>query len=44
MDPGSQRVALRPGNVAPLNAPRFRSAWPLAERQEALLRVVNNPA
>jgi hypothetical protein len=25
-------------------APRFRSAWPLAERYEALLRVFNNPA
>lgn len=23
---------------------RFRSAWPLAERMEALLRVVNDPA
>ena len=44
MDPGSQRFALRPGDVACFNVPRFRSAWPLAERQEALLRVCNNPA
>ncbi len=26
------------------NAPRFHSAWPLAERYEALVRAFNNPA
>jgi hypothetical protein len=29
---------------APPRAPGFRSAWPLAERAEALLRVFNDPA
>jgi hypothetical protein len=31
------------GEVVP-NAPRFYSAWPLAERYEALVRAFNNPA
>jgi hypothetical protein len=31
-------------NYTQFKAVRFRSAWPLAERYEALLRVFNNPA
>ena len=49
--PASRRLALcseslaQAGETPPLHiVPRFRSAWPLAERMEALLRVVNNPA
>lgn len=30
--------------VSPTRDPRFRSAWPLAERYEALLRAYNDPA
>jgi len=53
MDAGSSRSALRPGNVElsrfegdwfTAKPTKFYSAWPLAERYEALLRVFNNPA
>ncbi|MBI3439273.1 MAG: hypothetical protein HY054_11610 [Proteobacteria bacterium] len=41
MDPGFSRAAHAwPGSVKG----RFYSAWPLAERYEALIRVFNNPA
>jgi hypothetical protein len=40
---GSRRSRETKGEVVP-NAPRFYSAWPLAERYEALVRAFNNPA
>jgi hypothetical protein len=47
LSPGSPRII--PHHVetktrAPKRDPRFRSAWPLAERYEALLRAYNDPA
>jgi hypothetical protein len=41
---GSGSVSLSVSKTARPNAPRFHSAWPLAERYEALIRVVNDPA
>jgi hypothetical protein len=49
--PASRRPALDSAGSAQAGgtpavhiAPKFRSAWPLAERMEALLRVFNDPA
>lgn len=42
--PHDHQPQRRNGAARPHHAPRFHSAWPLAERYEALLRVFNNPA
>jgi hypothetical protein len=43
--PASRRPKAPAGaRVSPRNKLRFRSAWPLAERYEALLRAFNDPA
>ena len=42
--PAGQHSASRRGRRRSMEAKRFFSAWPLAERAEALLRVFNNPA
>lgn len=39
-----RRDAGAPRKSDPWDAARFKSAWPLAERAEALLRVFNNPS
>lgn len=42
--PHDRQTQRRNGAARPHHARRFHSAWPLAERYEALLRVFNNPA
>jgi len=39
-----QRSRTRPVRTNPYGLPSFHSAWPLAERYEALIRVFNDPA
>ncbi len=42
--PARKRKSPPPSSPRDPLAPRLYSAWPLAERAEALLRVINNPA